>query len=144
MHTLPIIVCRIIFVLFGVFYLMISIANLDVPHPNYSTLLFYLLLSLVFIVFAIFGLNFIYYKKSLKSSNVNMPRQIVFKKDKVIVHGESADLNITNEFLYSAFVDMVIIHDDFYYLKLKNKNQYLIINMNGFKSVQDKELVNEY
>ena len=144
MNTLPIIVYRIIVVLLGLFFLMVSVANLDVPHPNYSTVLFYFLLGFIFIVFAIWGLKLIYYKKSLKSSDVNILEKIVFKKDKVIVKAGTNDVNITNEFLYSAFVDMIINHDDFYYLKLKNKNQYLIIDMNGFNNEQDKELVNEY
>lgn len=144
MRTLPIIIYKIIIVFFGVFYLMISIANLDVPHPNYSTVLFYFILGVVFIVFAFWGLKFIYYKKSLKSSNVNMPRKMVFKKDKVTVQIESSDLNSTNEFAYSIFADMVIIHDDCYYLKLKDKNQYLIVNISGFKDKNDKEQVIEY
>lgn len=144
MNTLPIIIYRIIGVLFGLFYLMISVANLDVPNPNYSTVLFYFLFGFIFIIFVVFGLKFIYYKKILKYSDANMLKKIVFKNDKIIVKAKTNDFNITNEFLYSAFVDTIINHDNFYYLKLKNKHQYLIINMDGFNSIQDKEIVNEY
>lgn len=36
---------------------------------------------------------------------------------------------------------MIIIHDDCYYLKLKENSQYLIVNIGGFKDKNDKEQV---
>ncbi len=103
LKSVGVILFRFIVLIIGIFSVLISIDEANELYPDYVEVVLCLISGAVLIFYSVYGISFVYRKKSIKASYIELLREYKINSTCIVVSMGNNKMKVTNEFLYSNF-----------------------------------------